>query len=114
MWREVLETQPDQLIGPQELFKFEWFRAFMGARLSIDGSLERLVAAASEQVQLDLPSHYKLLWLGPLIFGSGFSDAAGCSSGDVRRNLFDHQLGWFAGFAQRWFQVVNSKLPAIT
>ncbi len=114
MWREVLETQPDQLIGPQELFKFEWFRAFMGARLSIDGSLERLVAAASEQVQLDLPSHYKLLWLGPLIFGSGFSDAAGCSPGDVRRNLFDHQLGWFAGFAQRWFQVVNSKLPAIT
>lgn len=108
-WGDVLETEQHQLLGPQELFKYEWFRAFMRAHLGDDSAIQSLLVAAERQSQLDVPSHLKLLWIGTLVFGSGFSDATGRSPGALKEVLFTNRLGWFAGFARRWHRSASSK-----
>ncbi len=108
-WKGVLETQPTQLQGPQELFKYEWFLAFMGDRLGIEGSPVRLMAAASAQARLDKLSYHKLMWLGTVIFGESFSRLTDQSPSVVRQSLFENRLGWFAGFAQRWVRSATTK-----
>ncbi|MCL7970868.1 MAG: AAA family ATPase [marine benthic group bacterium] len=109
VWRDILGTTPSQLLGTQELFKYEWFRAFMGKNLGLDGTPERLLAAAREQSKLDVLSHYKLMWLGSVLFGDTFATLAGRQARDSRRDLFDNRLGWFAGFAQRWARAAAAK-----
>ena len=109
VWRDILGTTPSQLLGTQELFKYEWFRAFMGKNLGLDGTPETLLAAAREQSKLDVLSHYKLMWLGSVLFGDTFATLAGRQARDSRRDLFDNRLGWFAGFAQRWARAAAAK-----
>jgi tetratricopeptide (TPR) repeat protein len=108
-WRDVLETEQHQLIGPQELFKYEWFRAFMKSELGDDSAIHGLLAAAQHQRALDIPSHLKILWIGSLMFGREFAEATGQRPIAVKEALFANRLGWFAGFAQRWFRAAKSK-----
>jgi predicted ATPase len=109
MWNTVLETEKHQLVGPQELFKYEWFRSFMGVQLGDETAIHGLIVASEQQRDLDIPSHLKLLWIGSLIFGADFADATGRSAEVVKEALFANRLGWFAGFAQRWFRAVTAK-----
>jgi len=109
VWREVVATEPEQLVGPQEQFKYEWFSAYMSERMGIDGSLDRLLRAAKRQAQLDLPSHLKMMWLGSIIFGTRFTLASQLEPSRVRASLFENRLGWFAGFAQRWLRATRAR-----
>jgi DNA-binding SARP family transcriptional activator/tetratricopeptide (TPR) repeat protein len=113
-WKRVLETQPTQLLGPQELFKYEWFCAFMGRSLEIQGSPERLMKAARTQSRLDTPSYLKLMWLGAAIFGENFTQLGDRNTNEIRQGLFDNRLGWFAGFAKRWVRSAAAKSGQLT
>jgi tetratricopeptide (TPR) repeat protein len=112
-WSEVLATRQDQLVGPQELFKYEWFSAFMRKRSGLEDAGDRLLKSAREQACLDTPSHLKLMWLGAILFGKSFSEAAGVTLDEIRRELFENGLGWFAGFATRWLRNVQARLPNV-
>ena len=114
VWKQVLEIRATQLLGPQELFKYEWLCAFMGQRLSVEGSADRLMTATKAQARLDTLSHYKLAWLGTVIFGDEFIRLSNQSAEQVRRCLFENRLGWFAGFARRWFRSATTKSAHIT
>ena len=114
VWKQVLEIRATQLLGPQELFKYEWFCAFMGQRLGVEGSADRLMNATKAQARLDTLSYYKLAWLGTVIFGDDFIRLTNQNAEQVRQCLFENRLGWFAGFARRWFRSATTKSAHIT
>jgi len=114
VWKQVLETRATQLLGPQELFKYEWFCAFMGQRLAVEGSVDRLMNATKAQARLDTLSYHKLAWLGTVIFGDDYIRLSNQSEEEVRRSLFENRLGWFVGFARRWFRSATTRSVQIT
>jgi DNA-binding SARP family transcriptional activator/tetratricopeptide (TPR) repeat protein len=108
-WIALEETRKVQLVGSQERFKLEWFRAYILRQVDRDEALSRLLFSAREQIALDVPSYLKLMWLGVLLFGDRLMTEHGMTPDRLREHLRLSGLRWFVLFSNRWLRTTAGR-----
>lgn len=112
-WASLCDLDHTELGGVQERFKIAWLRAYMTARSTPREARRQLLEAANAQLDLNLGSHLKLLWLGALM--SNGSRAQDTEARDtVASRLRDARLGWFVRFSSRWLSLAQAKISERT
>ncbi|MDH3296723.1 MAG: AAA family ATPase [Gemmatimonadota bacterium] len=97
VWQELqVDRSSVGALGSQERFKLEWFAAAM--QRPLDG--RRLLNAANDEKERDVPSYLKLLMIEAVIMQRGEAHISG-----VRRSLKEAHMGWFYHFIRRWHRM---------